>query len=694
MKFKLKDIWNEFTLTDKVILGTLLLIYLFFLQYIWTTWHFLPMDHLGHILSAKHVSEGNFHEYIQSSFLGNVQNLFYPPLQDFILAIFLKLFQYKDAYRLYISLIFFFYNFSFIFLLFKIKNKYDKIAAFLFLITFWVILRDTEIVPQGLGWFDLFLTGLSNQILSGIFFVLLLYHFLNKRNMWLELIYLTLIINTHLVTALVCLCLFFIEFLLDKNKRIHNFIIVFFSLTVSSYYLVPFFLYKHTLTISIIDSPTGIWFIVPALTSIYLTRNNKQLLSLAILTSIFVFSNCFDLKNDPLNVKNLLPQFHYYRLLCFALLFHIFGLIYYLKDKEGLKPRALVYILIIFSFIPFKYGDHFYLHYKEIPEIDLEPFHKKMSFSKLERTWIMHIFRPISFSYDSKFSLEFEQFNSVKGLYWETHKNNELLTSYIANLDGYPVVLGSSIYKKWDCFIVERVLESFVRDYNIHYLLFPDPLIISLKRRFTRFPYHNIELIKSCMESQLVTGTKFFKFNKLHHQMIGSFPFSLYQIKSRGLINHSLIEIVEPTQKIIKLEEKQDQRINKILADLIKSDKNKFKINHYLAKEEKEELEKEKINKKNDPSFKITKFEVKENKILVKSNKSGWVFVKINNLPGIEVLSNDKKVKHFETYRGIIFYLENKGEISFRKPFSFYLSYFLSIITLLFLLIFRKKLPI
>lgn len=53
---------------------------------IWAQLNVLQIDASGHIASARVLREGGFHGFVDTAFLGYVQNLFYPPLEDALIA--------------------------------------------------------------------------------------------------------------------------------------------------------------------------------------------------------------------------------------------------------------------------------------------------------------------------------------------------------------------------------------------------------------------------------------------------------------------------------------------------------------------------------------------------------------------------------------------------------------------------------
>ncbi len=72
------------------------------------------MDSAGHIASAAAIAHGQFHQFNDASFLGLVQNLFYPPLEDFIVAAIRKTIWILDdnfegflvSFKIYLSFLF------------------------------------------------------------------------------------------------------------------------------------------------------------------------------------------------------------------------------------------------------------------------------------------------------------------------------------------------------------------------------------------------------------------------------------------------------------------------------------------------------------------------------------------------------------------------------------------------------------
>ena len=140
---------------------------------IWNSLYIHSVDHQGHIGSAILFWRGNFHEYIDNFFMGYVQNLFYPPLNDLILGGLIKLIPINadEVYKIYLSIIWVLINLSVHSLTKYIPQKWLKLLfQFSFLLLF-INGNSSNLEDQGLSFQDMLVFGLTPQLLSMIFFI-------------------------------------------------------------------------------------------------------------------------------------------------------------------------------------------------------------------------------------------------------------------------------------------------------------------------------------------------------------------------------------------------------------------------------------------------------------------------------------------------------------------------------------------
>ncbi len=212
-------------------------------------------DLSGHFASAKFFSQGYFHAYNDFQFLGFVQNLFYPPMQDIIITIisFFTSKNFATAGLVYISLLYFFYLVSISYLAKIIHNPLVQ-STFLFLVTLWLLLDKNTGIGIGLSFFDLMQTGLSTQFLGTIFFLILMRKIIENKNYLQITIFLTLCILSHIFVGLLALAFVFGYVL--KNKK--YFYSLFIALGLSSVCWLPFIFYsKYVIKYAIYDNASS-----------------------------------------------------------------------------------------------------------------------------------------------------------------------------------------------------------------------------------------------------------------------------------------------------------------------------------------------------------------------------------------------------------------------------------------------------
>ncbi|MBU6375748.1 MAG: hypothetical protein KGQ59_07120, partial [Bdellovibrionales bacterium] len=92
-------------------------------------------------------------------------------------------------------------------------------------------------------------------------------------------------------------------------------------------------------------------------------------------------------------------------------------------------------------------------------------------FPEYGRYWIIGDQRSADFGIDSLLQVYDPEISSVKGLYWESSRNNLVLSSYLATLLSAPVVLDHFYYWGYSCGNQKCIMDHFFRDYNVRGLM-------------------------------------------------------------------------------------------------------------------------------------------------------------------------------------------------------------------------------
>ncbi|MBU6376281.1 MAG: hypothetical protein KGQ59_09825, partial [Bdellovibrionales bacterium] len=251
------DFREEVLTPVQEVLHTMVLVFYFLagsysIFLIWKHLNYIQVDLAGHMASGAWFKRGFFHQYQDANFLGYVHGLFYPPLEDFILTglSFLTDPHPVAAYQLYLTLLAIGVLSSSYLLGGAFKNPGARdIARLLCLGTLWISKGGSHYF-QGMSFDDMHITGLSSQILGGVFFFLFLREWLGSfRPRW-ALCFLALCILSHIVVAMVAVSVLMIGMLSSRERLRPALLVLTGVFVVSAFYLVPFIFYKSQLTAS------------------------------------------------------------------------------------------------------------------------------------------------------------------------------------------------------------------------------------------------------------------------------------------------------------------------------------------------------------------------------------------------------------------------------------------------------------
>jgi len=471
------------SLSHGFISGLYILSGFFILNLIWNHLNYVQIDLGGHLASGTWFQRGYYHQFQDANFLGYIHGLFYPPLEDAILATLNVITggSVEFAFQVYLTALSTLYLASIYYLGSAFKARFSRhLVRILMLGVVWIA-KPESLFYQGLSAQDLLVTGLSSQFLGMIFLFLLLREWLGEFRPRRALVYLSLCILSHIVVAMVALFVLFLSFALQpRQRRIIGFIVAS-AILVTSFYVLPFIAYKGLLTSSKILGP-NLWKL-SGLAILFLAlawRLKERFAQTLFLASALMTLPVVSAKWFP-QIETLLPQFHYYRFAVFSLYLSILGIsclgerLSALSWRQGLKPYFVgalglmaIFVLVEFSFFS--------------PPLDSSSFRKttldlqslgSTRFSEYGRYWVIGNTRSADFGIDSLLQARDPEFRSVKGLYWESSKNNLHLSSYVATLLSSPVVLDHFYYWGYNCEIQECVMEQFFRDYNIRGIIIP-----------------------------------------------------------------------------------------------------------------------------------------------------------------------------------------------------------------------------
>ncbi len=405
---------------------------IFLLYLIWFRIDFLYVDISGNIASARSFVDGYFQSFNEHFFAGYIQNLFYPPLQDLMLGSLIHLLGYNAtlAYQCYISIL----SVTFLFLLCKISRSFENSNAASFVslsFLFLFFLNKQKLFSfQGLALTDLILTGLSAQFLGSIFLLLYLLEQRKESRYPFLIIWATLATLSHLVVGLVMFFILVLEFLYYRHRRILERLL--WTVILSLFFWGPFFLQsRYIASMNSYYEPAWLLWIANIF-CLFLFRNSQA--RFYILASFLILSGSV-VNTLSLKLGFTLPSFHYNRLQIYSLFFIILAFATLIADNRVTNVRK--YVLITFwGFILLQF-----------PKIQIQSLLTELNAPRLTwsattaeaprgRTWVIDDSRAIvNSSIESMLYLGNTEQNSMKGLFWESSRNNTHLAGILKNIE-------------------------------------------------------------------------------------------------------------------------------------------------------------------------------------------------------------------------------------------------------------------
>ena len=679
-----------------LILGILNLFWILFV--IWFKLNYLQIDQAGHVASAISFSNGFFHQFQDSSFLGYIQNLFYPPLQDLIITFFLKIYfdNHVLAYKTYLSLLMIFYFSSIYLINLNIKDQASRCFLLICFLYLFNVNKPNLVHYQGLSFIDIYVTGLSTQFLAFIFFLLLIRELRSKPRVINLVILLSLTILSHIVVSLISFLFLFFYFIVERNKKI--IFVIFFAISISSFYLIPFIAYRDYLVAAKIYShQEPYYFFILAFLCLCISFKSKKSLPY-LLTAFSLF---LPLTIGPFleSQKYSLPNFHYYRFAMPALILLFIGLSIRISELKvnNFYQNNIKKIIIVLGFLGllnyFKL-DTFNLNSYKLKSTELNFQNLKFDDNKLySRYWSIEPIRPIDFGLDSILYANNNSYKSNKGLYWESSRNNIWLSSYLATLLNPPTILNYFYYYNYSCKVQECLMESFFSDYNLSRIIINNPFQYNFLDEHKNKCYQ--EIFKKG-ETENYTLTKYDQF-MANGEKYQTFNISNknYNLKTK---NNLIIEILNPLY-IKPIDRNDPAFFNKLFTDtFIACEKNLqnnlIYINETEVSKIKTLIKKHKVqinNFENLVDFEFTKIDNGLFRINLPVNSKVVFKIKLNFFPGFQLEDNKGNLLPiFDSFPHILGIGSGTMYLRYKKTTPMYLGYALSILSLAVLIIFRK----
>lgn len=562
----------------------------------------MAVDQMGHIASAKLFWDGTFHGFIDQYFLGYVQNLFYPPLEDFILGAFLKAAGTKWllGYQIYLSLVWLFFIHGIDRLRRKLNTPW---ASVFFLFGSFLLLFNSHSVninDQGLSVQDLLVFGLSSQLLSGIFMMAVFERILpdtaSKKARTIDaslIIYTTLALLSHLVTSMVLGAVFFVLIATRPNDRKRLLISGALATGLSWFFWGPFLIYRSLIiTGNVFNDPRlspFLLFLVLTL-GIGVARFQKKsffkrvlkadLLGLSALAMIFILPSLIEPIRKSFEWKWELPAFHYYRLSQYASWIQLW-VICALLDRAALtgwKRKLLgasalgLSLLFLVGKIP---NPTYFWRWEKPKKLDESVLKYEVEHIPPSegRIWAKHLNRPISFGLDSWMGIHYPSLRFIKGLYWESALDNEAIGNYLLTLEGEPHVLAGTAFVQINEFEYSCLQKLFVEDTAITRILAPSPLSLTNSDQQEPKDPRTADMTNYAiitMDNAVNAETLGYFYRPMPVFKIGLSNYRWYQVATRTPNSIAMIETLEPKVQFKAFPTKLTDR-NEAFNEMIRS---------------------------------------------------------------------------------------------------------------------------
>ncbi len=693
----LKNLWDQ-KLWNKIyyiISGLFTICGISFLLYhIWMYPNLYAIDFWGQIASAELYINYGFHGWSMQRFQGIINNLFYPPLQDSIVAFIHTITGLNTifSFLLYTSLLLVWYFWSTWLISLQFKYTGSKIVYFLGAYIFFMINKFPNIwYMQGLWIVDILFTGLISQILWGLFLQLTVYEILSKKRIYLLCIYSILWFLSHLVIWPITILLTIIFILLYKRQLFIQYLLVIISTT--TFFWLPFLWYKWLMASTTIFDQIPPIIAVISLIGIYFSRKNIVLLSIALTSVIILLPTEIFYIWQFFNIKTFLPNFHYYRLTsgaCILLLVVIGGLsdiIFTYFNTQNKKNKvfftSIFYIAVL--------GISFFGIYKTLrwfwepmqqalwkPNIPTKQDIQYLSWLNLNyKIFTIDKKRPVDFSIDSLDQYIGHKNLYFKWLFWESSYTNQLVSSYISNILS-PKNSVLYHYNMWDTWYetYATLWNKFIENYWIWYILVA-PLDEITYLSDTKRTY---------LWEILQKWTNEFTAQVLWPVELNNTNYTLYKIiiSKNSPLQNTIVSIVKTNPNKIVIN--SDEQI--FSSTIIKNHYNTLKNTPYKPDIIYNTWSQDISFTYNSWDTNIEKLDTFTYKITTTSEGLSWLHVKINPLPWIIFYDEQKKTlpaitlpygRYVPTEWSKIIYM------TYKKPLILYVGYIISVLSILYI---------
>lgn len=644
------------------------------LRLFWGHLNYVQIDHAGHIASAAAFGRGEYHQFSDQAFLGYIHGLFYPPLQDLLLA-FLNLIsgdRHVVAYKLYLSLLVLGYLGAIVHLTVGFKRRLARacvLGGLLFLLN---IEKPELVMYQGLSFVDLWLTGLSSEVLGGVFLFVLIREWLGPARPSRLATWLCLCVVSHLVVGFVALSLIAVAWIQDRQRGIGLAILS--ALGLSAFFWIPFAVNRQVMTSSNILLIDPLVFAGTAAIGLWLGIRNRKARTLFVMALVLMAPMIVGPWLSDLGVPY--PKFHYYRFAIIALVLIVIGYAVLIDASTIEEPswrRWALHLAIGLCCIAglLKFRLQRYSHdWPSLTPSDVQVDDPRvLELPEYGRFWVVGDNRSVDFGIDSMLATTYPEFRSTKGLFWESYRHNTLLSSWYATLLGTPVVLDYFYFRGYSCEVHACLVDQFVSNNNVQGLIVDETL-----------PLHYVTpSLRQCYQKLLRDGgTGAFELVKQGTVRDAAKSYSVFWIAQRpGPLSNRVLEPIA-TSDVAGF----DRGESLYYADPIKSAyascTTGARARTFIDERDLAELPIVPID--NTVKLSFTKRAPTEFDLVVDSPKPILFRIKLAYLPGVELVGDDGPVPLVEGISGMVAYGKGHMTLRYRRPPGVLLGYVVSLL--------------
>ncbi len=413
--------------------------------------------------------------------MGSIQNLFYPPLEDLVLAGLQLISGWTgfELYPFYVSAILLLFLASQCSWVLTLQKGWTRMLFAGGLLWLFHMQKFDSSSLQGWSIFDAVVIGLSSQFLSGIgFFQLMKAAFQKEKLSRVQVLFWTgFCILSHLITGILAGLVFLLVAITHRWRRsdVLRGMGVLFAAT--AFFTVPFLAYRNWMISSTIYFQQSIWVLVlmGVSASLALWQRWRGALWLLMATTLYA----------PLILFPHLEQhfgwsisFHFYRLAMPAWIFFWAGL---LLSADTTLPRRLfrrclegciVAALITLGAQMRPWWDVPTGTLQLKPPLEVQVYPEGWRRGTGGRTLVLGRTRACDFGLDYILLGAFPGFSSIRGLHWEGSTGNAVISSYLVTLFSPPVVLDYFYLELSQCDEFERILKDAVDVLDIGYITY------------------------------------------------------------------------------------------------------------------------------------------------------------------------------------------------------------------------------